>query len=220
MGLKRFAVLYPDSAYGRAVMHQFQEEADVRGAEVLDQVPYSPGTQDFAPALATLKALFQGEEGAPGLEALFIPDDPPAVAAIAGQLADQGLKKLQLLGTNLLHAPDLPETQARALEGVLFPDAFFARDPSPAVQGFIAAYSRQYGEPPDYLAAQGYVVVRLLLKVLEGDKGLKRVDLPRRLLALKEYPDLPWFKGFNAEREAELSLYLLTIKDGAVQLAP
>jgi len=219
-GLKRYAVLYPDAAFGQTFLQQFLEEAEVRGAEVADQVPYAPNTRDFAPALSTLKAIYQPEQGSPGFDALFIPDDAPTVAAIAGQLAALGLKNLQLLGTNLLHAPNLTDAEARALEGILFPDAFFARDPAPAVQVFMAAYRQQYGDNPDYLAAQGYVVVKLLLKALEADRGLKRAELPRRLLALKEFPDLPWFKGFNGDREAELSLYLLTIKNGAVQLAP
>lgn len=218
-GLKRYAVLYPDSGYGQTLMQQFLEEAQTQGVEVVDQEPYSPSTRDFAPALASLKAVYHPEQGAPGFEALFIPDDAAAVAAVAGQMEGYGLKNLQLLGTNLLHAPDLPEPEARALEGIVFPDAFFARDNSTAVQEFITAYRQQYGENPDYLAAQGYAAVRLLLKALEGDKNLQRADLPKRLLALKGLPGLPWFKGFNADREADLSLYLLTIKNGAVQSA-
>ena len=219
MGLKRFSVLYPDSAYGQAFMQQFLEEASVQGLEVVEQTPYSPATRDFAPALATLKAVYQPEQGSPGFAALFIPDDAAAAAGVAGQLEGQGLKSLQLLGTNLLHAPDLPEAQARALEGILFTDAFYGRDPAAGVQDFINSYRQQYGENPDYLAAQGYAVVKLLLKALAGDQTRQRADLPRRLLALKGIPDLPWFKGFSADRGAELSLYVLTIKGGAIQLA-
>jgi ABC-type branched-subunit amino acid transport system substrate-binding protein len=218
-GLRRYAVLYPDSAYGQAFMQQFLEEASVQGLEVVEQTPYAPGTRDFATALPALKGAYGADQGSPGFEALFIPDDAAAVAAVAGQLEGQGLKNLQLLGTNLLHAPNLPEAEARALEGVWFTDAFFARDPAPGVQEFIAAYTRQYGENPDYLAAQGYTVVRMLVKALAGEQARQRTDLSRKLLALKEFSGLPWFKGFNADREALLSLYLLTIKGGAVQLA-
>ncbi|MFZ5450394.1 MAG: ABC transporter substrate-binding protein [Thermodesulfobacteriota bacterium] len=218
MGLKRYAVLYPDSAYGQAFMQQFLEEAAAQGVEVVLQVPYAPATHDFAPALTTLKAVFYEQQGSPGFQALFIPDDAATVAAAAGQLEGFGLKNLQLLGTNLLHVPDLPEAEARALEGAMFPGAFYAQDPSAAVQEFITAYRQQYNENPDYLAAQGYTVAKLFLKALAGDKDRQRAELPGKLAALKEFPDLPWFKGFNAEREAELSLYLFTIKNGAVQL--
>lgn len=219
MGLRHYAVLYPDSAYGQAFMRQFLEEAAIQGLEVAEQVPYSPSTRDFTTALATLKAAQHPEQISLGFEALFIPDDAATVAAAAGQLAGVGLKNVQLLGTNLLQAPDLPEVETRALEGALFPGAFYAQDPAPGVQEFITAYRQQYSEAPDYPAAQGYLVVKMLLQALAGDKTRQRAELPGKLLAIKELPELPWFKGFNADREAELSLYILTIRNGAVQLA-
>ena len=45
------------------------------------------------------------------------------------------------------------------------------------------------------------------------------MELPSRLLALRDIPDLPWFKGFAGDRQAELALYILTIKDGQVEMA-
>ena len=220
-GLKKYAILYPDSSYGRAFLENFQEELTAQGGELTAQETYAPGTQDFAPALAALKAAYQPEPGGPpAFEALFIPDDAATVAAMAGQLAATSLKGLQLLGTNLVNAPQAPEAQLKALEGIVFTDAFFAGDPDGAVQNFMAAYRQQYGDAPDYLATQGYVVVRVMTHLLEADKALTRVEVPRKLIALKEFPDLPWFKGFNDRREAEPALYLLTIKDGRVQMAP
>ena len=44
--------------------------------------------------------------------------------------------------------------------------------------------------------------------------------LPQQLLSLKGVPGLPWFQRFNAQREEEASLYLLTITGGAVQMVP
>jgi branched-chain amino acid transport system substrate-binding protein len=150
--------------------------------------------------------------------AIFIPDDPAAVAAIASSLANTKLQGVQLLGTNLLHNPAIPEDQRRALEGILFPDAFFAGDPDPGVQKFLTAYKQQYGENPDYLAAQGYMVVRVMARLAESQPSLSRADLPRLLLSLKGVPELPWFQGFNPEREEEAAIYLLTIKGGAFQM--
>ena len=93
------------------------------------------------------------------------------MAAIAGGLAGTPLKGVQLLGTNLLNNPKAPAAQLTALQGIIFPDAFFAGDPNPEVQKFIAAYRQQYGEEPDYLAAQGYVVLRVMARVAESAPG-------------------------------------------------
>jgi branched-chain amino acid transport system substrate-binding protein len=219
-GIKRFAILNPDSSYGRAFSQNFQEEVAAAGAEMAAQIFYSPGSQEFGPTLSALAASLKPQaEGALIPTALFVPDDAAAVAAIAGGLAQTPLKGIQLLGTNLLHSASVTPAQLTALEGVIFPDAFFAGDPDPEVQKFIAAYRQQYGGDPDYLAAQGYTVFRVMARVAEPPQGLTRMALPQKLLTLNGVPGLPWFKKFNDQREEESSLYLLTIKGGSVQMA-
>jgi branched-chain amino acid transport system substrate-binding protein len=221
MGFRHYAILYPDSNYGRTFEQQFQDELAAQGGgEIALQSLYAPGTQDFGPLAATVRDFLKEHPEAQAGLALFIPDDAATLAAIAGQL--QGASpRLQLLGTNLLHNPAaIPEAQLRALEGVMFPDAFFAGDQDPAVQKFIASYRRQYGENPDYLAAQGYVVVRVMAHLAESRPSLSRTELPGMLLSLKKVPDLPWYRGFNADREEEAEVYLITIKDGTFQLVP
>jgi ABC-type branched-subunit amino acid transport system substrate-binding protein len=221
LGIKRFAVLYPDSSYGRTFSQNFQEEVAAVGGELAAQVFYSPGSQEFGPTLAALAESLKPEaEGEPAAAALFIPDDAAAVAAIAGGLAGTPLKGIQLLGTNLLNNAKIPAAQLMSLEGVIFPDAFYAGDPNPEVQKFIAAYRQQYGEAPDYLAAQGYTVFRVMARLAKSPQALSRVDLPQRLLNIKGVPGLPWFQKFNSQREEESVLYLLTIRDGSVQMVP
>ncbi len=221
MGIKNFGVLYPDSAYGRTFQQLFQDELAAQGGdEVWLQSSYAPGTKEFAPLRATIQDALQSQpEKQTGL-ALFIPDDAEAVAAIAGQLANASLGGIQLLGTNLLHNPRITPEQLTALQGVVFPDAFFTGDSNPAVQSFIAAYRQQYGEAPDYLAAQGYVVIRLMGQLAAAGGPLSRTELPQKLMSCKDVPDLPWFKGFNPQREEDAAIYLLTVKDGQIQMAP
>jgi branched-chain amino acid transport system substrate-binding protein len=221
LGIQRFALLYPDSSYGRTFSQIFQEELAAVGGELAAQVFYSPGAQEFGPTLSALaESLKPQAEGAPKATALFIPDDAAAVAAIAGGLAGTPLKEIQLLGTNLLNNPNVPAAQLTALQGVIFPDAFYAGDPNPEVQKFIAAYRQRYGEEPDYLAAQGYTVFRIMARVAESPQALNRMALNQQLLTLTGVPGLPWFQKFNAQREEEAMLYLLTITDGSVKMVP
>lgn len=220
-GIQRFAVLYPDSSYGRTFAQNFQDEVAAVGGELAAQVFYSPGAQEVGPTLAALaESLKPQAEDAPKPTALFIPDDAAAVAAIAGGLAGTPLKDIQLLGTNLLNNAGVPPDQMTALQGVIFPDAFYAGDPNPEVQKFIAAYRQRYGEEPDYLAAQGYTVFRIMARVAESPQTLSRTALPQQLQNLTGVPGLPWFQKFNAQREEETVLYLLTITGGSIRMVP
>lgn len=218
-GLRRYAIFAPNSAYGRTLAQVFREEVTAQGGVVVSQENYAPSSQDFTLSLRPLlSALPSGTEGASAFEALFIPDEAFMVNAIATQLAEPPLKKVQLLGTNLANPGEAQEGEAQALDGILFPDAFFSGDPNPAVQGFIAAYRQRYGKTPDYLAAQGYMVVSLMEHLVETQGTVTRAELPPKLLSLREVPNLPWFKGFSADRQAELGLYILTIRDGRVAM--
>jgi branched-chain amino acid transport system substrate-binding protein len=219
-GLKSYAMFTPDSAYGQAMAKIFEDELVAQGGTLVSQATYPPDTQDFSQALNPLLSAYQpSPEGAPAFEALFIPDEAHTLAAIASQAAQHPLGKVQVLGTNLALPKKGQSSLDQSLNGILFPDAFFAGDPNPAVQSFIAAYRQRYGNEPDYLAAQGYMVVRLMAHVLAGQTPPSRAELPQKLQALRDVPDLPWFKGFGSDRQAELALYILTIKNGQVEMA-
>jgi ABC-type branched-subunit amino acid transport system substrate-binding protein len=215
-GIRNYAVLAPDSPYGRTFGKLFQEEVLAKDGAIIAQADYAPGTRDFAGAFSILTV---GSSGPPPFEALLVPDDPPTVAALAQQLTDSPLKGVQLLGTNLVHPTESQKPEAQNLQGLVFVDAFYAGDPNPAVAGFVAAYLQTYGEAPDYLAAQGYAVGQVLARLLEQPGPMSRADFPQKLQALRNFPDLPWFKGLSGERQAELALYILTIRDGRVELA-
>jgi len=196
LGLRRYGIFSPNSPYGRTYSRLFQEELAGRGGVLVAQEIYPPGTRDFTFALSPLLTKFQpGTAGSPTFEALFVPDDAPTVAAILGQLTGHPLRQVQVLGTNLVRPSPGQQGLAQTLEGVLFVDAFYAGDPNPAVQKFVNAFRRRYGTQPDYLAFQG---------------------LPRRLQTLASLPEIPWFRGFNPDRQAELALYVLTIRNGRV----
>jgi branched-chain amino acid transport system substrate-binding protein len=220
-GIKRYAILFPDSPYGRAFFQDFQAEVATAGGELAAQASYSQGTQEFGPTVATLAgSLKPSPAETPQDIALFVPDDAATVAAIAAAVNVSPLKGVLLMGTNLLYHANMAEPQLTALEGVVFTDAFFAGDPNPAVQKFITAYRQKYGTEPDYLATQGYVVLRLMANLTAHRQALSRTSLPQQLLALKATPGLPWFKGFNDQRQEDQELYLLTYSGGAIQMLP
>ncbi|MGQ9688611.1 MAG: penicillin-binding protein activator [Desulfobaccales bacterium] len=216
--LRNYAILAPESSYGRTLARIFKEELAAQGGHLVTEVTYPLDTEDFGPVIRQLLTASQSTSAeTSSLEALFIPDDAAAIAAVVNRLANQSQHQVRILATNVAHPKENQEL-ARALDGLLFTEAFFAADPNPAVQSFVAAYRQRYGVEPDYLAAQGYMAVRLLGQLVESQMPVARAEIPSKLMALRSVPNLPWFGGFATDRQASLEIYLLTLKDGRVEM--
>ncbi len=183
------------------------------------QVSYPEGGRDLTQAVQTLAQITPGPDGVPALEAIFIPDEANVVASVAQAIAATPLARVRLLGTNILHTPATLE-QGVVLEGILFPDGFFAADSDPAVKAFVADYQQRFQRSPGYLAAQGYSSMRLLVETQKDFPTITRGEFAQKLRHQTQPPGFSLFKGFNVEREAELTTKILTIRAKEFQLEP
>lgn len=217
LGWQRFAVVYPDSRYGQALARQFSEATARKAARLVAQVSYPEGGRDVAGVVQTLTQISPGPDGVPALDAVFIPDEAAVAASVAQAIASAGLNRVRLLGTNILH---FPETllYADSLEGILFSDGFLATDPDPSVIAFVADFRHRFQQTPGYLAAQGYSSMRLLAETLKDFPGLGRTEFAQKLRHQTQPPGFSLFKVFNADREAELAIKIVTIKGKAFHL--
>lgn len=219
MGWQRYAIICPDSKYGRTMARQFAEELNKHGMLLVSQVSYAEDGHNLAQAVQTLTTVNPGPDGRPSLDAVFIPDEDRAVAAVASVLASTSQFRMPLLGTNILHTPSALQHDAR-LDGIFFPDGFFAGDPDPAVRAFVSDYQQQFQQTPSYLAAQGYSSLRLAGEALQGSPGIGRGEFAQKLSQQLPPPGFTLFKSFNTVREAQLAIKILTIRGQEFQLAP
>ncbi len=218
LGLKRYAILYPESTYGQTFARLFQEEVHRAGGLIVTQVSFPDDSQDFSPAVTTLAQAYRsGPEAAPAFEALFIPDDGHTVVALVEQLAPANLAAVRLLGTNLWNSPEIVSLDA--LQGALFPEAFFPNDPAPETRAFVDAYRLRYSRDPTYMAAQGYSTIKLAVAALSGSPRSDRSEVASRLATVRQLPGFSLFRGFAADREAELAIKVLTISGRALAVA-
>ncbi len=171
----------------------------------------------MAQAVQTLTQIDQGQEGGSLLEAIFIPDDVEAVAAAARELAATPLAHVHLLGTNLLQTPAALQ-YGDLLQGIVFADGFLANDADPVVKAFAADYRQQFQQAPTYLAAQGYSSMRLLAQAQKDAPSVGRGDFAQKLERQSPPSGFSLFKNFSAEREAELAIKIITIRDKQFQV--
>ncbi len=212
-GWQRYAILAPDSPYGRTLARLFGEEINRQAARLVGQATYREGGADLAQAVQTLAQMPAPEQGGPAVDAIFIPDEAKIIAALSQELARTPLQGCRLLGTNILAGPDTLRYQEH-LAGLLFVDGFLAGEADPAAKAFAADYRQKYKQSPGYLAAQGYSSLRLLAAAISQRPDANREELASTLHNLKPPAGFTLFQGFTHEREAEVATVIITIGPG------
>lgn len=213
--LQRYAILHPDTRHGKLSADQFQGAVERHGGQVVARQSYPAGSVDLRRQLQSLAAAARRSD-ADLPEALFLPDDARQVAQILPQLAFSRLDQLQLLGSNGWNDPELLRMAGPLSEGAVFVDGFFIGSRWPEVADFVARFQAAYGMPPSILAAQGYDAARMMLTVLSRAEVHDRATVHQALGALHDFPGVTGRTRFGENGEAEKTLFLLRVQDGAV----
>jgi ABC-type branched-subunit amino acid transport system substrate-binding protein len=227
LGLRRFAVLYPDDPYGNEMARLFREEVRRKGGEIRSERSYKTDQTDFAEEILALGGVAPVSSGIdvtgvplpkqnPEFEALFIPDAHDRIAMIAPQLAYYDLTRIRLLGTSGWDSPDLLKTDPKPLEGAVFVDGFFSDSFRPEVNDFIENFYTAYGREPVAMEALVYDAADMTVRVLVGNQGGTRDDFRKGLLKLNRYPGVTGRTSFPPTRDAEKDLFILMVKDGKI----
>jgi branched-chain amino acid transport system substrate-binding protein len=250
MGLSRFAILYPDTAYGRTLMNLFWDKVEESGGSIAAVESYKPEETDFAveikkmvglyyprpeptaEALAEKKAFFSQmgvdlvssteKELEPliDFDAVFIPDNAQKVSLIAPQFPFHKVFRVRFLGTSLWQSPELVEQAAEYLQGAVFPSGFSVQSDSAAVKQFVALYRKTYETEPGILAAAGYDTLMFLSHVLFKQAPKTRQDLQRAMRASKDFTGISGKMVFNDRREVIKTPALYSIRGKRLVLLP
>lgn len=216
-GLNRFAILYPADNMGREFADLFARQAVTWGGRIVVSRSYPVSANDFrGPILQLLGNNPVSGRRAP-FDALFIPDYGERVGLLASQLPYYDIEGVLLLGTHSWNSPELVTRGGKALEGAVFTDGFFADSPHPQVRNFVRSFRERHEESPSILDAQGYDAVALLLSLLADSRVRTRQDLQEGIRQVRDFPGITGNLSFRENGEGEKSLYLLRIREGAVE---
>jgi branched-chain amino acid transport system substrate-binding protein len=250
MGLRRFAILYPENAYGRYLMNLFWDRIEEYGGTVTAVESYKPTETDFADQIKKMVGLYYprpesveqvlkamkypsyavGTEVEPGPEekpepivdfdAVFIPDTAEKVVQIAPQFPFHDVFNFRFLGTSLWQSRELATLAGDYLQGAIFPSAFFSGSDSEEVKQFVERYQRSFGSHPGVLAATGYDTVMLLKRLLKNGSVRTRQDVHEALLATQDFYGVTGHIAFDENREVVKEPVLLTIRGQKIMPVP
>jgi branched-chain amino acid transport system substrate-binding protein len=227
IGLRRFAILYPEDPYGREMARLFREEVLRKGGEIVREKSYKTDQTDFGEEIRALAGLppdspapdvpaMAPPKPNPGFEALFIPDSAARVAMIVPQLAYYDLTGIRLLGTSGWDSPELLDTDPERLQGAIFVDGFFANSFRPEVNRFIEAFYMAYRREPDMIEALVFDAADMAVRLVIENRGGTREAFRNSLMQVRGYPGVTGRTSFSPSRDAEKELFVLTVKDGRI----
>jgi len=219
-GVRRFAILRPDSGYGTAVGRAFAAEVAALGDELVVEVTYKPDTKSFAGIVKKLDGSWQ---------AVFVPEAADKVELVAPALAAAGLiarpagtkkvtggRPIVLLSTLEGAGEPYVREAGRYSAGALFAPGYFPG----AVDDLGLAFERQYlaaiGKPPTAVDAYAFDGVRAIAAlVAAGARG--RDDLARRL-GSAQLDGVTGAIGFDGDhrRKDDGVIYTVEVDGGSV----
>lgn len=246
LGLKRFAIMYPDNPYGRFFMNRFWDALEKVGGSVTAVESYEPDQTDFSDQIRKMTGLYyprprslteklretrtpfeqetalepQKPQPIIDFDAVFIPDDYQKIAMIAPQLMYHDVTDVRLIGTSLWQSPKLIEMAGKYVQGAIFTSGFFGKDEDPAVRTFVKDYEENFESEPGILAATGYDTVRVLQAAVRDGDVRTRKDLCKAILAVQNCHGVTGDMAFDAQGEVEKVPLVLTISGRKMMVLP
>jgi branched-chain amino acid transport system substrate-binding protein len=175
-GITKFAVLAPDSGYGKTLSTAFIDEVGKAGGAIVSHVTYKPDTKSFVSVVDKLSG---------GWDAVFIPEDATTLALIAPAL-DATSTKPRPLGTKKIKGggrPVLLMSTAENLSGAFLIDAgrhaegaflapgFYPDDQDPASKAFVDRFIAAFGRAPGFVEAYAFDAAQLAAAAGGGGRG-------------------------------------------------
>lgn len=180
LGVKKLAIFYLNTDWGKSSYALFAAHAKEIGAEIVSEQAYLPDEKDFRSAITAVR------DAKP--DGIILYSYQADGALIVQQLRDAGLKQ-PIVGGGSLQSPDFLKLGGAAVEDVYILGEFLASDPNPAIQTFVKKYQAKYNEEPDLFAVHAYDTIILIAEAIKLG-GPTREGIHAALSQLKDVPSV------------------------------
>ncbi len=227
LGIRRFAVLYPDDRDGKELARVFSEGVERLGGTVVKTVSFSPDANDFGVQMRSLGGLddaqLRRKKIALGIpknepyeielpfEALFVPAYHDKAVLIAPQVPFYNMRNIKLLGGRGWNSEKLIKYGEKYVEGAYFVDGFFADSEEPRVVQFVKEFSRLFGRKPDIFAALGYDAATMVFTGLAQGAN-NRESMQTYLSRLSGFEGIMGLTDMGPDGDTKRQLFVLSVK--------
>jgi branched-chain amino acid transport system substrate-binding protein len=213
LGLKRFAVLYPNNSdYGVGLKDFFIEAVKKRGGEITGIEAYQEKTDtDFKAQLTKLKG------GDP--QAIFVSGYYTEAGLIAKQARQLGLN-VPLMGGDGWDSDQTTKIGGDAVNGCYFSNHYSPDEDRPEVKKFVDDYKKKYGgKTPDAMAILGYDAMKIMADAITRAGSTDGGKIKDALAATKDFPGASGTTTIDKDHNAKKSVVILKIDNGQFKYA-
>jgi ABC-type branched-subunit amino acid transport system substrate-binding protein len=216
-GLTRFAILYPDDAYGREMKELFTRETGYYGARVVAETPYQGETADFRATMKDLISSAGGDKKKPGFDGLFIPDYYSIVGMIIPYVYYYDLKNVTLIGTDGWNDPGLLSIGGDMLIGSYFADGFSPNSDRPEVKRFVEDFKTAFGREPGVLEAYGYDTIKMIQYLVKTQGINSRDEMRLSLLSIRDWEGVTGDTTIDRTGDSTKDPFILTVVETSAE---
>ena len=202
-------ILDPKNDYAAVLARFFAESFRVLGGQLISQQSYEANATDLNPQMAAIKS------AAP--DVIFAPGFYTTAPLVAREVKRAGIKAT-LIGSDGWDSPDLLKNDSKIFEGVYFANHFWIDSDDPNVKRFVAKYRERYHVDPDAGAATAYDAAHMLFDAFKRAKSDASADVRDALAQTKDFPGVTGKITIDANRNAQVPVYILRIEGGKFTL--
>jgi branched-chain amino acid transport system substrate-binding protein len=203
-------ILDPKNDYAVVLAGFFEESLTKLGGRVVSKQVYLSGDADVSAQLRSIKGTKP--------DVIFAPGFYTTAPLIARSVKEANIKSI-LIGSDGWDSPDLFKDGAAPFDGVYFANHFWVGNKEPLVKQFVADYQRKYDVAPDAGAAAAYDAARMLFAAFRRARSTEHSAVRDALAATKDFPGVTGKITLDANRNAQVPVYVLKIdKNGRFSL--
>jgi branched-chain amino acid transport system substrate-binding protein len=202
-------ILDPKNDYAAVLARFFAESFRVHGGQLISQQTYEANATDLKAQIAAIKS------AAP--DVIFAPGFYTTAPLIAREVKRARIKA-PLIGSDGWDSPELLKNDSKVFEGVYFANHFWIGSDDPLVKQFVAKYRELYHVDPDAGAATAYDAARMLFDAFKRAKSNESPDVRDALAETKDFPGVTGKITLDANRNAQVPVYILRIEGGKFTL--
>lgn len=209
MGVKKVAVVWANTEFGKAGHDAFTAEMKDRGIEIIADIPTENAQADFAADVVKAKGA--------NADAIFVYLTEEESARFLREAKKQGVTT-PLVGETTLIGQKVIDLAGGAADGAMGHVSLTPDVPNPLMEKMAADFEKKYGFRPDHNAIKGYIGAYAIKYATEQVGSFDSAEIAEHLHGLKltaaENPgvliDISWDDTGEVSRES----YLVQVENG------